>query len=225
MRHLIAIALAPLAVAACGGGAGAPDEETASTSAAVTTCRPGYHWQCDPMPGGREICGCVANPLECNFVTHPADPGYQAWVESWAVETSDGWCPDIAASGGTWKQLDPSFAGRPPLRCVVSSSLVSPAFDGVPEEYLNGVSVHQCKEVYPSGSCCTYVWWPTDFPEQTTPCPTPTFTGGAVANPQALCTKWGQTFVALEQETCVETVGGPGCPAPGGGTCGVCSTL
>jgi hypothetical protein len=45
---------------------------------------------------------------------------------------------------------------------------------------------------------------------------------GAAQAPQALCTRSGTTFVALEQVFCYDNPGG--CPAPGGGSCGTCTS-
>ena len=101
MRHLVAIvALAPLALLACGSAA-APSEPEATAAEAVIRCPVGYYYKCNGSS-----CSCVPGQLapECKFDAQPAPYGYIAWVESWAVESSSGQCNDIPGTGGTWKQ-------------------------------------------------------------------------------------------------------------------------
>jgi hypothetical protein len=226
MRHLVAIvALAPLALLAC-GSASAPSESEAITEQAVTRCQVGYYYKCSGSS-----CSCVPGtappppppPPGCNFTLQPAPaPPEYAWVESWAVLTDSGQCNDVPGKGGHWANLASQY---------VDQSTKLSCFDGVPDEYLNAGRVTDCHSVFGNYDCCTYVWWPDSF---TVPaCGATPQTGLQSQDTQALCTRNGMTFVAIEQQGCdpqpdslstgSSSGGGPGCPAPGGGSCGTCS--
>ncbi len=203
MRHLIAITLASVAAVACGT---APGEPAGTTTQAVTTCSPGYVYQCHLM-SGHELCGCEEVP--CNWVVPPpptTPTTLGVWAEAWAVESPTGACPEIVTPTGTWAELGsiPGPASGPPLY-----------FNGVPDEAGNCFgpgtrNVSQtCASMFDGGSCCTYVWWPSGYPNMAVSWPQ--------QDSQALCTYVGRTIVALQQPTVT-----PDCPHPGSGTCGTC---
>jgi hypothetical protein len=215
MRHLLAIALTSLALAACGTANEPSDAErpTSTEQAATTRCRAGYYYSCNE----KDVCSCVAGtapPPPCKLESTTGQPGYDTWVESWATYPPSGQCTDIPGNQGTWKQLSSEYAGTraPPF-----------AFDGVPNESMNGIfSVQDCSKVLGPG-CCTYVWWPDGF---VPPTGKYTATSGAPQDMQALCFGPGLTYIALETSVCVEdNEAGVPCALPGGGSCGTCSAI
>ncbi len=212
MRHLVAFALASLAAVACGSASPDPTERSASTGEDLINpnpgCYSGYFSKCQQVNGQR-LCTCVPN--SCTWQTYQAPPGYEYWIESWTVGSSDGSCPDIAAPTGTWKNLSTSLQCAPPG-----------SFDGVPCEWINGWLPWQCKPSnFGTPSCCTYVWWPagyvapTSCVAQSNSCPV----GTPSQFRQVLCTQAGMTLIANEAGVCT----GPNCGLPGGGGCRTCN--
>lgn len=213
MRHLFAIALAPLAVLACSSTTGGSDR-TGTSAESVTSCPPGYDYECHLLQN-RQVCDCVYVPPVCDFLTQPPPTGSTAWVAAWAVLSPTGECPDIPTptGTGTWKNL-----------VIPEGWLGSGCFDGIPNDMFAVFGAPQCSDYFNETPCCTYVWWPQGF-SQPDPCSLPTVEGGP-QDTSGLCTTMGQTFVALEQTKCgnfsgkIET-----CPRPGSGTCGTCTKV
>lgn len=230
MKHWFATVLAPVALLAC-GSSGEPELLRAESQSVTTFCPIDYVYKCSEL-SGRQVCGCVYTPPPpppppvCNFVVDDTGgPGLDTWIEGWAVESFTGQCSDIPGSGGTWKKLVPELRG--PF-----------CFNGVPNDYVNPAGYPSCESFFPSGNCCTYVWWPDTFVEPAT-CPV----GGvnivagqpiedaqlaqAPQDTQALCAGNTSTWFALERSVCVGGFidgGAVNCALPGGGTCGTCSS-
>ncbi len=210
MRHLFAIALAPLALLACSSAPDGSADRTGTSAENVTSCPPGYDYQCHLLQD-RQVCDCVYVPPVCDFVTEPPAAGCTESVVAWAVLSPTGECPDLPTptGTGTWKNLESQYAGMPGGDC----------FDGIPNDKSTS-DTPQCSDVFTDTPCCTYVWWPADF-EQPNPCAPPTNEGQA-QDTSGMCTTTGRTFVALEQGICV---GSAPPPHPGSGTCGTCSKV
>jgi hypothetical protein len=210
MRYLAAIVLASLAAIACSSS---PDstEPSASTDQGLIgigsgSCYSGYTWRCNFM-NGHFLCGC--EPLSCNWVVPPPKPNYVSWVESYAVGSSDGVCPDVPAPNGTWKELS-----------IVPTCAIM-GFAGVPCEWTNGVGPFECKPSdFGTPSCCTYVWWPKGYAPPADCGVSNCASGTPPQFPQVLCSSPGKTIVAIEESVCV----GGTCPQPGGGNCGTCAS-
>jgi len=219
MRHLAAVVLVCAAAVACGNASPDQTELTGSTAEGVINpnpgCYSGYVSQCHYMEG-RQLCTCV--PLSCTWDTTQPPAGFTDWIESWTVGSNDGSCPNIKAPTGTWRNLSNA------LQCTTPQ-----AFDGVPCEYMNtGYVLPQgCNPSnFGTPSCCTYVWWPADFVEDTSCTPGSNTCENADSTweqfPQVLCAYNGMKLVANEVFTCDSSncggLGGIG----GGGKCRTC---
>lgn len=215
MRHFAFLSLASftaLAVAACGT---VPDgtEKSASEGQAlgVHKCPVGQRPDCSgDGPQGQEICTCVA---ACN-VSYPAY-GPSSYVQSWAVLSPDGTCPDVAGSGGTWKDLQ-------------SVQSVPGGFDGVPCEIRwASYPVRSCAFYFGSAQCCTYVWWPTGFVAPSTQVAQTSTPSVCPSEPQdelALCGFYGyedRELYAMLAGSCPES-NESRCDGGGGSSCNTC---
>ena len=197
MRHLIALALAPALLIACGAS---PEENSQSSAEAIVSCSAGYYLYCDTNETtGKLFCTC--QPDVCSFSsTPPPGPPDVMDVIAWAVKTTGGSCPRITNANGTWADInDPLNSTGGGLHGVPNSTIINPAA--------------ACAQVPNMGSsCCTYVWWPS----ATTTNPDQDITG--------LCRVNGEAFVAIEGEQCVSTSSNR-CGEPGNGGCSTCKQI
>lgn len=207
---------AALAVAACGT---APDgtDTTASTTQAIMTCPAGTTPKCTGFGTARK-CQClpyVQQQPTCTYVA-PSSSGTAQYIESWAVASPDGTCPDIPATEGTWKNLQPIDYG-------------SFGFDGVPCERRGlPVSLATCTSIpeLASQPCCTYVWWPNGF---VAPSPwvaqglAPQEACSEVAVSYALCTHPPMTLYPIVAGLPCDPLTDPGCGGGGGSDCSSCA--
>jgi hypothetical protein len=198
-RVVFFVGCAGVALLAAGGCSSAPveNEPTASNAAAATIGK-GLG---NPNLGNLQV-DCIDWPsIEC--------PNY-AFAEAVAVQPSDGTCPDLPGYGGTWAEL---FSRPPPPGYVYGQN-----FNGVPT-----LDPHWFVAPYPScgsvmsGPCCTYVWWPVDWPDAFAP---------ASGDPGAFCAaKTTAPILPISMYTCPLYIrdGVCGCGSPGGGGCDTCT--
>jgi hypothetical protein len=215
MRLLALLSSISLALVACSS---APEPPTATESQALVLqhCPAGEAPSCTPGRGGAMVCTCVPIPpapppppppvCDFQYPTSSAPAYCAAWVESWAASTSNGLCPEIVTSTGTWAPLD--------------LALASSTFNGVPTEasfYTPG----NCNTAFASAApCCTYVWWPNGFDPSTPaneqgPCP--------AQDTAALCTTTTVALLAIEQTQYPCDPPDSGLNRPGSGGCGTCA--
>lgn len=220
MRHLLAIALASLAAAAC-SSAPTDTETAASTAQDLVFCPVGTTRVCTGS-----VCKCVATPPppQCGFETeaptYDIGPPYTWYIEAWATEQTNGQCPDVPAATGTWKNVDPNYPHVP--NCFMGV----PCINGDPQ-----MSAPSCTALYPTQPCCTYVWWPAGFTLQPITleptgyscyAPVESACSAQPADMNALCQEDGQIFKAIELPSCTPvTVNGQlySCGSPGGSSC------
>jgi hypothetical protein len=157
-RSASILASAALAVgavlAACSSG---PEGEETGSSVSqdlyADHCPVGQVSTCTKGPDGALVCKCGPAPLACVSITpSPLPSGY---IAAWATTPRSGSCGDIVVAGkGTWANVGTTPPGFSPLPA---------GSDGVPND--GEGTPPSCTDVFPSSTCCTYVWWPNGFPD------------------------------------------------------------
>jgi hypothetical protein len=230
MRWLVTpLVASALGLAACSSAPG--DGPAASGSADLflpptttpsVTCDPGRYEACRSLLGlnGRSSIYCYCADLPCTNLTYPTpEPtvaNYDYFVDAWTTPMTNGACPDIVTSTGTWSQMNDSAPACWTNRADWQYYEPWP-WSGVPGEYMN-FGKYWGNVCPPGQDCCTYVWWPNWYSTSTDPLDQ---SGSfAPADSQALC--GGAQFTAHYNFTCVEGPNQP-CGSPGGGgKCPLC---
>jgi hypothetical protein len=173
------------------------DEPQGTTSSdLLLKCAPG-HEECTDETG-HLLCYCVEPTPVCSGVPQLALDHY---VAAWAVVPFDGTCAPIRGTGGYWANI---WTVTPPAGVSV--------FNGVPTD--TAATSPSCTSVYPTGTCCTYVWWPSNLATSSTP---------YVQDNSVVCTQdtaHMQAIIEDGQTECPPPLDDGGCH--GGTTCSSC---
>jgi hypothetical protein len=204
----IVVALFLAALAPACGSSPAEGVGTTSESVMLVNCPVGEHAYCDMNElTGRMFCTCYQNT--CSYQA-PAPPWYGsvAWIAAWASPMVGGTCPVIKTSTGRWAEigdvLGPTDSNY--MESVPGDSATTPLKPG------------DCTQVPGMGpSCCTYVWWPNDYPSADD-------TSLPKQDTADLCPVNGATLVPIEQLPC-DPASGHRCDQPSSGGCGSCTPV